>query len=163
MNDDAKIMTVISILFLISLVLIFNLTPTESSREGIFSSEEYQEIQRMIDEDRQEEAPFALPTKLSKQYYTFEVTAYCPNSCCCGKYSDGVTSTGKSAYTKGVAVDPSVIPYGTKLQIPGYGSVIADDCGGAIKGMRLDVRFLTHQQALKWGRKILRVVVIKEK
>jgi len=85
------------------------------------------------------------------------VSAYCPCRLCCGNYSDGVTSTGKSAYTKGVAVDPTVIPYGTIINIPGYGEVIADDCGGAIKGNRLDVRFTSHQAALNWGVKNLEV------
>ena len=90
---------------------------------------------------------------------TMKVTAYCPCEKCCAPYADGVTSTGKSAYSLGVAVDPKFIEYGTVIEIPGYGIVEADDCGGAIKGNRLDVRFPTHQEALNWGVKNLRVKI----
>ncbi len=89
----------------------------------------------------------------------FKVTAYCPCEKCCGRYSDGLTSTNTDAYSKGVAVDPQLIPYGIVLDIPEYGKVIADDCGGAIKGNRLDVRFKTHQEALNWGVRHLTVKV----
>ena len=90
----------------------------------------------------------------------FKVTAYCPDSCCCGVYADGITATGTDARTRGVAVDPRVIPYGTRLRIPGYGEAVADDCGGAIKGNRLDLRFPTHQAALRWGVQELDVEVL---
>jgi len=91
---------------------------------------------------------------------TMEVTAYCPCKKCCGKFADGVTATGVNAYTKGVAVDPKKIPLGSTVKIPGYGTVKADDVGGAIKGNRLDVRFNTHKEALQWGRRTV-VVFIK--
>jgi 3D (Asp-Asp-Asp) domain-containing protein len=87
------------------------------------------------------------------------VSAYCPCEKCCGEWSDGITSTGKDAYTKGVAVDPKVIPLGTKIEIPDYGVVYADDVGGSIKGNKLDVRFKTHQEALNWGRKHIKVKI----
>jgi 3D (Asp-Asp-Asp) domain-containing protein len=91
-----------------------------------------------------------------------KITAYCPCARCCGEFADGRTATGKDAYTKGVAVDPSVIPYGTVIHIPGYGTATADDCGGAIKGDRLDVRFTTHQEALNWGVRFLEITVLSK-
>jgi len=87
------------------------------------------------------------------------VTAYDPDEECCGEFADGYTSTGADAYTRGVAVDPTVIPYGTTLDIPGYGVVEADDCGGKIKKNHIDVRFTTHQDALNWGVQHLKVKV----
>lgn len=100
-------------------------------------------------------------TPQRQYFYTkvMNISAYCPCELCCGKYADGVTATGKNAYTKGVAVDPNVIPLGTKIYIPGYGTVVADDVGGAIKGDKLDVRFPTHREALEWGRKHKEVTV----
>lgn len=84
-------------------------------------------------------------------------TAYCPCRRCCGEFSDGITATGTDAYTRGVAVDPNFIPLGSIIEIPGYGKVIADDVGGAIKGRKIDVRFQTHQEALEWGRQKIRI------
>jgi 3D (Asp-Asp-Asp) domain-containing protein len=81
------------------------------------------------------------------------VTAFCPCSRCCGKWADGVTASGHVIQPgdKFCAADPS-IPFGTMLDIPGYGIVPVLDRGGAIKGNKLDVYFDTHARALRWGR-----------
>lgn len=80
----------------------------------------------------------------------YTVTAYCGCVKCCGK-TDGITATGTQA-TEGrtIAVDPSVIPYGTIVYINGQ-AFVAEDCGGAIKGRRIDMFFNTHEAALEWG------------
>ena len=85
----------------------------------------------------------------------FEATAYCSCAKCCGTHADGMTSTGiKLADGMAiVAVDPTVIPLGSEVYVPGYGLALAEDVGGAIKGKRIDVFFWTHEQALQWGRK----------
>ncbi len=92
----------------------------------------------------------------------FEATAYCPCEKCCGK-SDGITATGTVA-TEGrtIAVDPSVIPYGTAVYIDGLGEFVAEDTGGAIKGNRVDVFFADHQDALDFGRQTVTVWIIEE-
>jgi len=59
-----------------------------------------------------------------------------------------------------VAVDPKVIPMGTKLYVEGYGEAIAADQGNAIKGNRIDLFFNTHQQALNWGMKTVKVTIL---
>jgi len=59
-----------------------------------------------------------------------------------------------------VAVDPKVIPMGTKLYVEGYGEAIAADQGGAIKGNRIDLYFDTHQQALNYGMKTVNVTIL---
>lgn len=88
----------------------------------------------------------------SSGYYlgTCCVTAYCACEQCCGK-TDGITATGTHA-TQGrtVAVDPSVIPYGSTVYIDGV-PYIAEDCGGAIGGTRIDLFFDRHSDALNWG------------
>ena len=50
-----------------------------------------------------------------------------------------------------VAVDPSVIPLGTRMTVPGYGEGVAADTGGAVKGNIIDLWFPTREQALAWG------------
>lgn len=85
----------------------------------------------------------------------FKLTAYCPCMKCCGK-TDGITSTGTTA-TEGrtIAVDPRVIPYGSTATIyfaDGTShTYTAEDCGGGIKGNRLDIYFDDHQAALQFG------------
>lgn len=81
---------------------------------------------------------------------TFKLTAYCTGSCCNGQWA-GLTSTGATP-TPGrtIAVDPSVIPYGSKVVINGH-TYIAEDCGGSIKGNRIDILFGSHSDALVFG------------
>lgn len=86
----------------------------------------------------------------------FKLTAYCPCSRCCGKWANGITSTGTTA-TEGrtIAVDPAVIPYGSTVTIyfaDGTShTYTAEDCGGAIKENRIDVFFADHQAAREFG------------
>lgn len=60
-----------------------------------------------------------------------------------------------------IAVDPSVIPLGTKVYIPGYGEAIADDTGGAIVGNRIDIAFDSHEEAIWFGRQMLEIYIIE--
>lgn len=80
----------------------------------------------------------------------FKITYYCPCTRCCGK-SDGITATGTIA-TEGrtIAVDPSIIPYGSTLVIDGK-TYVAEDCGGAIKSNKIDIYVDDHQKALELG------------
>ena len=80
----------------------------------------------------------------------FTVTHYCPCVKCCNK-TDGITYTGTQA-TEGrtVAVDPEVIPLGSIVIIDGH-EYIAEDIGGAIKGLRIDKYMDNHQEALNAG------------
>jgi len=93
------------------------------------------------------------------------VTAYSPDSRSCGDFADGQTATLHSVWTNGmrlVAADRRVFDYGTMLSIPGYADdsvVPVLDCGGAIKGMRLDVMMPTHEQARAWGVRKIPVTV----
>lgn len=52
-----------------------------------------------------------------------------------------------------IAVDPSVIPLGSKVYIPGYGYAIASDTGGAIKGNIIDLYMNSHDECISWGRR----------
>jgi 3D (Asp-Asp-Asp) domain-containing protein len=93
------------------------------------------------------------------------VTAYSPDHRSCGEFADGQTATLHSVWTNGMrlaAADPKVLPYGTMLTVPGYADeeiVPVLDCGGAIKGARLDLLYPTHERALQWGVQDLRVVI----
>jgi 3D (Asp-Asp-Asp) domain-containing protein len=91
-----------------------------------------------------------------------DATAYYPGPECTGKYSYyGRTYTGKKADYGLVAVDPRVIPLGTKLYIEGYGYAEAADIGGAIKGNRIDLCFQTYREAKRFGRKKVKVYIFR--
>ena len=70
---------------------------------------------------------------------------------------EGRTASGMPAAPGVVAVDPAVIPLGTRLLIPGYGEGIAADTGGAVQGNEIDLWFPTQAQALAWGRRTVRI------
>lgn len=101
----------------------------------------------------------------------YELTAYCPCEMCCGYWAtvrplddNGnpivYTSTGAVAQAgTTIAVDPSVIPYGTTVKINDH-IFIAQDTGGAIQGNRIDVYFDDHQAALEFGRQQAEVFVL---
>lgn len=73
----------------------------------------------------------------------------------------GVTASGYRAGHGIVAVDPSVIPLGTRLYIPGYGVAVAGDTGGAIHGNRIDLGFNSLSDALQFGRRTVTVYKLK--
>lgn len=80
----------------------------------------------------------------------FKLTYYCSCELCCD-VETGITATGKPVVEgRTIAVDPSVIPYGTQVIIGGH-VFTAEDCGGAIKGNKIDIYVNNHQKALGLG------------
>ena len=73
-----------------------------------------------------------------------------------------ITATGINLHQNPmcIAVDPSVIPLGKMVEVPGYGIAIAGDTGGAIKGNIIDVHLPTTAQAQAWGRKTIQINVL---
>ena len=71
----------------------------------------------------------------------------------------GHTATGLPVGWGIVAVDPSVIPLGTRLTIPGYGDGVAADTGSAVRGADIDLWFPTLAQALAWGRRTVTITI----
>jgi 3D (Asp-Asp-Asp) domain-containing protein/septal ring factor EnvC (AmiA/AmiB activator) len=71
----------------------------------------------------------------------------------------GRTATGVPTTIGVVAVDPAVIPLGTRMTIPGYGEAIAADTGGAVHGNVIDLWFPSAAQALRWGRRTVTITI----
>lgn len=91
----------------------------------------------------------------------FEATAYCACPKCCGKWADGITASGTKATSKRtIAVDTSIIPLGSEVEIEGLGTYIAEDTGSAIKGKIIDFYFDTHEEALRFGRQKVNLRII---
>jgi 3D (Asp-Asp-Asp) domain-containing protein len=71
----------------------------------------------------------------------------------------GTTATGIQTGWGVVAVDPSVIPLGTRMFVPGYGEGVAADTGSAVQGNVIDLWFPTTEQALEWGRRTVTITL----
>ncbi len=76
-------------------------------------------------------------------------------------YTGNLTASGAWPYVGGVAVDPTVIPLGSKLYINSYGPARAVDTGGAIKGNRIDLFFDTESECEAWGRRTVTVSIMQ--
>lgn len=102
---------------------------------------------------------------------TMSATAYDLSFESCGKNPGdkwyGITASGTKARPGVVAVDPKVIPLGTKLYVESldgtkdYGFAIAEDTGGAIKGNKIDLFFESSTDVYKFGRRKVKVYIIK--
>ncbi|WP_182005448.1 LysM peptidoglycan-binding and 3D domain-containing protein [Priestia aryabhattai] len=104
-------------------------------------------------------APAQESKSVSKEI-TVEATAY--TAYCAG--CSGITATGidlrSNPNRKVIAVDPRVIPLGSRVYIEGYGEAIAGDTGGAIKGTRVDLFMASQSSALNWGRKTVKLQIL---
>ena len=87
-------------------------------------------------------APPPGPPPQSGSKVTVSSTGYCLR---------GTTATGIPVGWGVIAVDPSFIPLGTRMFVPGYGEGVAADTGSAVKGAVIDLWFPTCAQALQWG------------
>lgn len=84
-------------------------------------------------------------------------TAYCEG--CSGTTAIGI-DLRSNPNQKVIAVDPNIIPLGSKVWVEGYGEAIAGDTGGAIKGNKIDVFIPTRNEALQWGRKQVKLKIL---
>ena len=109
-----------------------------------------------------------IPT--TEKTLTVTVTAYCSCEKCCGIWSkqhpsrintdyEQYTSSGTiPAEGRTIAVDPKIIPMGSKVLLDGV-MYTAEDTGGAIKGNHIDVYFENHKAALQYGKQIKEVTI----
>jgi len=85
-----------------------------------------------------------------------EASAYLPTD----GSTTGITATGIAARHGVVAVDPAVIPLGTRVYVPGYGVALAADVGGAIVGHKIDLCVEDYNEAMRFGRRSVEVYVL---
>ena len=93
--------------------------------------------------------PTSTPPPAGKRHLVVSATCY---------DLTGRTATGMPVGQGVVAVDPSVIPLGTRLYVPGYGNGVAADVGGGIKGAVIDL-WMTPTQCAAWGRRTVTITI----
>lgn len=89
------------------------------------------------------------------------VTAYCPCQTCCGKWSGGPTASGRKPEAGVTCAAPRNIPFGTWLNIEGVGVRRVDDRLASKYDSRVDVFFDKHEDALRFGKRKLKVEVLR--
>ncbi len=110
------------------------------------------------------------PVGVSQQYVkgqprlrslgVFKTTGYCPCRSCCGKWGLRTSTGAIPTANHTIAVDPRVIPYGTKLMINGI-VYTAEDCGGGVNGNHIDIFFNTHGRARMQGVQYAEVFLVE--
>jgi 3D (Asp-Asp-Asp) domain-containing protein len=112
---------------------------------------------KMIEAEK-ESREEVIPAEPTYKVLTMEVAAFAPldnQSGICADRSPNETSTGNKPAMGTVAVNPKIIPYGSKIYIEGYGFGIADDTGAFVRRRTdlIEVFMPTYEEALEWGRK----------
>ena len=106
--------------------------------------------------------PIQVASRGSENGKEIYVTSTAYTASCNG--CSGTTATGVNLHAnpnaKVIAVDPRVIPLGSKVYVEGYGYAIASDTGGAIKGNKIDVFFPSKSDAYRWGRKTVKIKIL---
>lgn len=100
----------------------------------------------------------ATSTSNGGRVMTMESTAYSYSEAGASYFT--ASGTDLRANPMAIAVDPSVIPLGTLVEVQGYGVALALDTGGAIKGNIIDVHFPTRNQCIAWGRRMVQVRIL---
>ncbi|WP_342442317.1 3D domain-containing protein [Lysinibacillus sp. FSL K6-0075] len=104
--------------------------------------------------------PASAPATGSGKTLTMRATAYTAYCEGCSGITANGTDIRSNPNLKVIAVDPRVIPLGTRVWVEGYGEAVAADTGGAIKGNKIDVFIPTEGQALQWGVKTVTVKIL---
>lgn len=91
----------------------------------------------------------------------FKLTAYCPCCDCSEGFDDSTSTMTTASYGRTIAVDPDVIPYGSKVLI-GDTVFTAEDCGGAVQGDHIDIYMDSHDQVEEFGTRYTTVYIVKQ-
>ena len=113
--------------------------------------------QAELERQRQQEVETSRGAARYSAVLTMEATAYLPTE----GSAEGLTAMGIEARHGVVAVDPDVIPLGTRLFIPGYGEALAADTGGAIQGNMIDLCMESYDEMEDFGRRDITVYVLQ--
>lgn len=173
LNNKIKtiLLTILCVLICILIIVVYFKELDFRLRESIKKEESLQIQEELLEEKKQLNKSIKELIKLLKdrpvskneKIINMVATAYTDDVKSQGKWV-GKTASGMKPQVGVVAVDPKIIPLGTKLYVEGYNDnkiCIAGDTGGAIKGKRIDLFMNSRNEALKFGRKKVKVRVVE--
>ena len=140
MNKNFKVLI---ILLIISITLFGLYEVDKNIKQNAYATLSYREF-------IPEESP------IQQEYYVFEATAYTLYECNGSGYTSTMT---KPVQGRTIAVDPSVIPYGSNITINGVSGFVAEDCGGLIKGNKIDIFMNNYDDAINFGKQYVIVTI----
>ena len=108
------------------------------------------EIENNIKKEKTTKTPY-------KEVYKMESTAYTGDA----YTTSGITPTRNKDGISTIAVDPNIIPLGSRVYIPGYGEAIAADTGSAIKGNVVDLYLNSYDECIEWGRQPIDLYILE--
>jgi 3D (Asp-Asp-Asp) domain-containing protein len=126
------------------------LVEADKNKEGVKKEENIVETKKV-----------PINNDLPKGKFIVNASAYTAAADECGK-SDGITASGKKVKENETLACPKSFPFGTKVNIEGYGTYICQDRGGAIKGNKVDIYMETKAQAFAFGRRNLVAEIVTE-
>lgn len=120
-----------------------------------------EETKKQVEEIKKQVSPISSRGYKVKKVIRVKATAYTPYcKGCIGKTKWKEIDVRKNPYQKIIAVDPSIIPLGSKVYVEGYGFAIVADIGGGIKNYEIDVLVPTEEEAIAWGVKYVDVKIL---
>lgn len=134
----------------------------EKSQDSKIANNDFNEKAKVAFKSIPKETQKEISNNISSASKTIIMNASAYTADCTG--CSGITKTGinlkANRNLKVVAVDPSVIPLGSRVWVEGYGEAIAGDTGGAIKGNRIDLHYPNQSSAIAFGRKMITVKIL---
>lgn len=122
---------------------------------------EVEEMKNQVGEIKKQVSPIVSRGYKVQKTIRVKATAYTPYcKGCTGKTKWKEIDVRKNPHQKIIAVDPSVIPLGSKVYVEGYGLALAADIGGGIKNYEIDILVPTEQEAISWGVKYVDVKIL---
>ena len=135
--------------------------PQQEKKDVVSKTQAVKQQQAQAPTQQQQQAQTSAQSQQSEsKTITMSATAYTAYCTGCSGITANGTDLRSNPELKVIAVDPSVIPLGTRVYVEGYGEAIAADTGGAIKGNKIDVFIPTQEDALNWGRRTVQVTIL---
>ena len=124
---------------------------------------DFEEYQKRVSKTAIKIRTYMFPSKIKRYLLVLCLLFLCGCQYKITGYSEGtITKSGKRVAVGMCAVDPKVIPLGSKVWVQGLGIFVAEDTGGKVKGRHIDIYFKNERDAINWGVRHRRVIITRK-